>query len=629
MKSIIWVLFFFPFIAFTQVQVKNNQARELLESGILKTRSSDFKGAMEDFNLAIKKKFRDSISSKIYFERAQLKRKELKDINGALEDYSAAIILDSNYTQAYCYRGLLFERNFRDGIQAEKDYLKSIKIDSTCGTCWMQLGYLLSKRSEGISKSIIALEKALELGIDLDFDGKLEPNFFIYDRLAGIEYERSDYRSALGYLQRLIDNYNDYDSDGDGINEDNDYLPLAYYNSAKIYYENLDEIELAIFNLNKAIQINPNGANSYYTLRAKIKYHNKDFKGANEDYELAKDTKNRTYYNDVFDYQEFYPYVNLNRELDSISLPVIVNTKIDIIDIIGLETTNDQFFMRVNYNYFTKQEPHFINYEGDTLTIFDFQQTQFISPSYINSDRLNLRDLNYDEYDKINVTDEVIYSGLIEADFFHNWNLKNYPFDKQKIQFEIVAAYDTSFIRLNQSEFYESNYKSVQGLKEGYKIEDIVFEEKFVEQSNEEMFYPGVLRKAVYSVATYSIILSRSGSWLFVKLFLGSFLAFIISWIVFLIPNKEFDSRISLTVGGIFGAIGNRYFVDSSMPTSQILTKADMINNLILFLLIFNVLIVVAQKSDLVNFGYLENNKFILVLTGFAFIILNSLIVLL
>ena len=41
---------------------------------------------------------------------------------------------------------------------------------------------------------------------------------------------------------------------------------------------------------------------------------------------------------------------------------------------------------------------------------------------------------------------------------------------------------------------------------------------------------------------------------------LFSFLSFLISWIVFLIPVGEFDSRISLTVGGIFGAIGNRYF---------------------------------------------------------------------
>ena len=79
----------------------------------------------------------------------------------------------------------------------------------------------------------------------------------------------------------------------------------------------------------------------------------------------------------------------------------------------------------------------------------------------------------------------------------------------------------------------------IKGLKEGYQIDAIEFEEEFNQQTNEETFFPGIIRKAVYPVANYSILISRSGGWLFVKLFLGSFLAFIISWIVFLIPNKE------------------------------------------------------------------------------------------
>ena len=128
-------------------------------------------------------------------------------------------------------------------------------------------------------------------------------------------------------------------------------------------------------------------------------------------------------------------------------------------------------------------------------------------------------------------------------------------------------------------------------------------------------------------MANYSIVISRSGGWLFVKLFLGSFLAFIISWIVFLIPNKEFDSRISLTVGGIFGAIGNRYFVDSTIPEVQVLTKADMINNMILALLILNVLIVIVQKNNKINFGLLEQNKFAMIFTGITFVVLNTLII--
>ena len=356
------------------------------------------------------------------------------------------------------------------------------------------------------------------------------------------------------------------------------------------------------------------------------KDNSNDFESALEDYSTAKKTITKTYSNEYYIATNFYPYLELNRNLDSIELPITINTRIEVNDILGLDTTNDQFFMAVNYNVYSKLEPKFINYKKDTLTLFDLEKR--ISPSYVSSDRLYEQELKYQGYDDINITDEVIYSGYIETDFFHNWNLKEYPFDTQRLQFKIGANIDTSIVRLNQSSFFKSTFTNVKGLKEGYQIDAIEFEEEFNQQTNEETFFPGVIRKAVYPVANYSILISRSGGWLFVKLFLGSFLAFIISWIVFLIPNKEFDSRISLTVGGIFGAIGNRYFVDSTIPAVQVLTKADMINNMILALLILNVLIVIVQKNNKINFGLLEQNKFAMIFTGVAFVVLNTLIIL-
>ena len=82
-----------------------------------------------------------------------------------------------------------------------------------------------------------------------------------------------------------------------------------------------------------------------------------------------------------------------------------------------------------------------------------------------------------------------------------------------------------------------------------------------------------------------------------------------------------------MTVGGIFGAIGNRYFVDSSIPSVQILTKADMINNMILLLLVLNIFIVIVQNNDKINLGFLEDSKSAMIFTGLAFIIINTLII--
>ena len=620
MKKLLLILLLVPLVSFGQ----SAEASELLESGIQKVFDDKYDEALIDFNLAIEKDLEGSIKHKIYFERAQLKRRFLKDFNGALKDYNSSIKFNPNYVRAYTYRGILYERNFRDFVAAEKDYRKSIEIDSECGSCWMMLGY--AYRTTTSAEQIESLEVALDLGIDLDFDGQLEPIYPIYSQIADIKrLYQEDYLGAIEYYQMLIDNYEEIDSDGDGEMDETGYLNNAYYNMAGVYFNYLNEIDLALSSVNKAIEINPDNKD-YFTLRAQIEYNNNEIESALEDYSIAKKTINKTYFNTTFNPTEFYPYQELDRNLDSIELPITINTRIEVNDILGLDTTNDQFFMAVNYNAYSKLEPKFVNYKKDTLTLFDLEEK--ISPFFVSSDKLYEESLKYKGYDDINITDEVIYSGYIETDFFHNWNLKEYPFDTQKLQFKIGANIDTSIVRLNQSRFFKSTFTNVKGLKEGYQIDAIEFEEQFNEQTNEETFFPGVIRKAVYPVANYSIVISRSGGWLFVKLFLGSFLAFIISWIVFLIPNKEFDSRISLTVGGIFGAIGNRYFVDSTIPAVQVLTKADMINNMILALLILNVLIVIVQKNNKINFGLLEQNKFAMIFTGIAFVVLNTLIVL-
>ncbi len=619
MKKLLLVLLLVPLVSFGQTA----EASKLLESGIQKVFDDKYDEALIDFNLAIEKDLEGSIKHKIYFERAQLKRRFLKDFNGALKDYNSSIKFNPNYVRAYLLRGLIYERNFRDYEAAEKNYRKSIEIDPNCGACFVQLGYL-SERIEP-DEMIIHLEKALELGVDLGWDGKLDPNYYIYGQLAAIKEFQEDYLGAIKSYQRLIDNYVELDTDGDGEIDDLDYLDDSHASISKIYFENLNEIDLALDFINRAIEINP-ANKDYYTQRAQIKYNNNDIESALEDYSTAKKTINKTYYNTTYYPTNYYPYQELDRNLDSIELPITINTRIEVNDILGLDTTNDQFFMAVNYNAYSKLEPKFVNYKKDTLTLFDLEEK--ISPFFVSSDKLYEESLKYKGYDDINITDEVIYYGYIETDFFHNWNLKEYPFDTQKLQFKIGANIDTSIVRLNQSRFFKSTFTNVKGLKEGYQIDAIEFEEQFNEQTNEETFFPGVIRKAVYPVANYSIVISRSGGWLFVKLFLGSFLAFIISWIVFLIPNKEFDSRISLTVGGIFGAIGNRYFVDSTIPAVQVLTKADMINNMILALLILNVLIVIVQKNNKINFGLLEQNKFAMIFTGIAFVVLNTLIVL-
>ena len=88
-------------------------------------------------------------------------------------------------------------------------------------------------------------------------------------------------------------------------------------------------------------------------------------------------------------------------------------------------------------------------------------------------------------------------------------------------------------------------------------------------------------------------------------------MAFIISWLVFTVHKTNFTSRIDLSVGAIFGAIGNKYFVESTTPAIQVLTKADIINNLVIFMVLINIIIIIIQ-NNIINLGKFEDSKFLL-----------------
>jgi hypothetical protein len=104
--------------------------------------------------------------------------------------------------------------------------------------------------------------------------------------------------------------------------------------------------------------------------------------------------------------------------------------------------------------------------------------------------------------------------------------------------------------------------------------------------------------------------LNRDGSWLFIKLFLGGLLSYFISCMMFLLPiNEKSEEKFTLAMAAIFGAIGNRYFVDSLLPNVQVFTKADAINNILIIMIIVNILIMILQGSDKTFFSKIQTTR--------------------
>lgn len=294
-----------------------------------------------------------------------------------------------------------------------------------------------------------------------------------------------------------------------------------------------------------------------------------------------------------------------------ISLPIIYDLEFFVNDIIDFKTNKSDYILKSNMSYSYDEE--MIKYKNDT--IIDFYPEYFMTIIYegsASSDDVIISDTESDGKFFFEQENDSLFqwsNRYIEAKFYHNWQLKDYPFDIQELRFKIQSDYDTSLVRLRQSKEFPPLSSENLSLPEGFNIRNIEFEENFVE-SNLKFYDDNIddFRNVIYSEGNFIINVARDGGALFFKLFMGAILSLILSISVFYIPKKDFDSRSQIAIGAIFAAVGNKYFVDSS-TISNVMSVADIINNTIIFLVIMNVFIMIAQRNDNINWKWLEEDK--------------------
>ena len=336
--------------------------------------------------------------------------------------------------------------------------------------------------------------------------------------------------------------------------------------------------------------------------------------------------------NDTISYKnsgEYYPGIELSKD-DSLSLPYTYDIEIFLRKIEDFDIKNSYFYATFDVAAYSQYDSLYVtkyNQEIEITPTIDFRL------DYKESDELYISSYEYDGFvegisDSVGNYSHYQYTGYVESLFLHNWNLKNYPFDSQELEIRFVSFYDTSLVKLASSKIFPPSFnKKMRTLKEGYKINQIKSFNEYIEGAAIIETGPDEERFMVTDNLVFNIIIDREGSFLYFKLFLGTFLSFLISYLVFFIPRKDFESRMTLSVGGIFGAVGNRYFVESFMPGVQVLTKADLINNLIILLIVMNIVIVIAQHNKKINFGFLERNRNSAIFSALLFIISNLIIV--
>lgn len=158
------------------------------------------------------------------------------------------------------------------------------------------------------------------------------------------------------------------------------------------------------------------------------------------------------------------------------------------------------------------------------------------------------------------------------------WNIENFPFDRQKIIIELEESDKDTSEMTYVADVKNSTYDKSININ-GWEIVDFNIEAK---THTYQTTYgdPELSGESSYPEAVITLVLERDSLGLFIKLFTGAYVAFLISLMVFFIEPVDLDPRFGLSVGGIFAAVGNKYIVDSILPESVKFTLVDIIHDL-------------------------------------------------
>ncbi|HRE09265.1 MAG TPA: hypothetical protein PLN22_00455 [Ignavibacteria bacterium] len=257
------------------------------------------------------------------------------------------------------------------------------------------------------------------------------------------------------------------------------------------------------------------------------------------------------------------------------------------------------------------------NYKNDSLQFNDaIEVTNSKSSSFSN----------YAKSKKDNVNCDMM---KFNAVVFKEWDVSAFPFDKQKLTFHIDhTIYDTKklmFIADEGNSAIDSNL-----VLSNWKIDSLAF---YVDNQTYNTTFgdPVIKGSSTYPSVTADIYLTRENSWntLF-KMLTGVYVAFSIVLLAFFVKPSD---RLGLCVGGLFAAVGNKYIIESVVPSTVSNTLFDNIHN-ITFIAIFIILVVAvisfkwnetekpeylakAKKLDRISFysvtlGYVALNTFLI-----------------
>lgn len=188
-----------------------------------------------------------------------------------------------------------------------------------------------------------------------------------------------------------------------------------------------------------------------------------------------------------------------------------------------------------------------------------------------------------------------------------NWQVHNFPFDKQHLEVSIEnSEFDTRKLvfELDTTGSHFDPHFTV----DGWKIHDFKAHKRIAHYGTD--FGDPTLNtdKSEYASYILSLDLSRNAWGLYLKMFIGMYISFLIAFISFNIDQSDSGPRFELPVGGLFGSVGNKYIIDTSLPESSHFTLVDSLHALT-FVSIFIILAISVYSLRIYDMGLQEKAR--------------------
>lgn len=193
----------------------------------------------------------------------------------------------------------------------------------------------------------------------------------------------------------------------------------------------------------------------------------------------------------------------------------------------------------------------------------------------------------------------------------HNWRVGDFPFDKQ----QLVVHIENSIYDQNRLVFVPDEMGSTFDREltlDGWRISNFEVNTDTHEYTTVFGDPSSDMLHSEYASFNIKLDIERDAWGLFMKIFIGMYIAFMISILSFTTKPSELEPRFGLPVGGLFAAVGNKYIIDSLLPESSSFTLVDSLHATT-FMAIFLTLLVSAialyysdrdrlDKSNKVNY---------------------------